>query len=422
MSGKKKGRLERQHAHCAGIDVGKSKHYVAVDPDQFETPVRSFDCYTDDLEALADWLTACSIEIVAMESTGVYWIPLYEVLDRRGFEVHLVNPRATRQVSGRKSDVLDCQWLWQLMTYGLLKGAFRPNNETCVLRAYVRDRQRLTQDASRAIQHMQKALTQMNIQLDEVLSDIMGVTGQRIVRAIVAGERDGEVLARYRDRRVKADEHTIARALRGNWREEHLVSLRQALQRYDFFQTQILELDQHIRNAVPNDVTASASLDIALHQLLGVDLTAVPCIGSETELVIAAEIGPDLSRFPTCQHFCSWLTLAPDTRISGGRRLPGRPPPKINRAGQALRVAAASARNSKSFIGASHRSRLSRMDTAKAVKATAHQLARLIYAMLTRGEEYVEHGMAQLEDERRERQLHNLKRQARALGLELQAA
>lgn len=191
------------HPDCAGIDIGKTKHYVAVDPHCSEEPVRSFGSFTDDLEALAQRLNDCSVRVVAMESTGVYWIPVYEVLDRAGLEVHLVNPRATKQVSGRKSDVLDCQWLWQLMSYGLLKGAFRVPDAICVLRSYVRLRARLVKDAGRSVQHIQKALTEMNVQLDNVLSDIVGKTGQQILRAIVAGERDGAVLAQYRDRRSK---------------------------------------------------------------------------------------------------------------------------------------------------------------------------------------------------------------------------
>ena len=254
--------------------------------------------------------------------------PVFEVLDRAGFEVHLVNPRATKQVSGRKSDVLDRQWIRQLMSFGLLRGAFRAPDALCPMGSYLRQRGQLVRDRSRAVQYMQKALTQMNVQLDNVLSDIMGKTGQLIVRAIVAGERDGAVLAKFRDGRCKADAAAIAASLRGNL---------------------------------------------------------------------------DLSRFASAKHFCSWRGLAPGTRISGDRRLGGPPKRQANRVGQALRMAASTARNSKTAIGAAHRRRLSRMDSAKAVKATAHQLARLIYAMLTRGEEYVERDLAAMETERRDR-------------------
>jgi transposase len=438
MARKRKNRLEVIHPDCAGIDIGKSKHYVAVGAHCSDDPVRHFGAFTDELEALAQWLCECGVRVVAMESTGVYWIPLYEVLDRVGFEVHLVNPRATKQVSGRKSDVLDCQWLQQLMSYGLLKGAFRPPDDVCVLRSYVRQRVRLGQDASRSVQHIQKAMSEMNVHLDSVLSDIMGKTGQQILRAIVNGERDGAVLAEYRDRRVKADVQTIARSLRGTWRDEHVFALTQALARYDFFQAQIqgcderiaatLEMLSHDELRYQTPVTRSTArsageraLQEALRNILGVDLTAIPSIGSETALTIAAEIGPDLSRFVSCEHFCSWLTLAPGTRISGDKALRGKPVKRVNRAGQALRMAATSARNSQSFIGAAHRARLSRLGTARANKATAHQLARLIYAMLTQGEEYVDRGMEHFEAQRRERQLRNLHRKARQLGFSVVA-
>ena len=444
-------RLEVVHPDCAGIDIGKTKHYVAVDPERSEDPVRSFGTFTDELHALAAWLSTCGVRVVAMESTGVYWIPLYEVLDRAGFEVHLVNPRATKQVSGRKSDVLDCQWLWQLMSYGLLRGAFRPSDEVCVLRSYVRQRARLVRDTSRSVQHMQKALTEMNVQLDSVLSDIMGKTGEQIIRAIVGGERDGTVLARHRDRRVRADESTIARSLQGNWRREHVFALTQALARHDFFRAQVLECDACIAAVIgvsATELTTEPSaeptarrragkastksgpaagrsqrdrvLQSTLQQTLGVDLTAIPTVGVETALVLASEIGADLSRFPTSAHFCSWLSLAPGTRISGDKSIGGRQAPKrTNRAGQALRVAASTARSSDSFIGAAHRTRLARMDTGKAIKATAHQLARLIYAMLTRGEAYVERGIASFEAECEHRNVRQLHRRAEKLGLML---
>ena len=438
MGNKRKNALRVVHPNCAGIDVGKTTHYVAVHESCDERPVRSFASFTDELQAMAAWLKSCEVEVVAMEATGVYWIPVFEVLDREGFEVYLVDARATKQVSGRKSDVLDCQWIRELMSYGLLRGAFRPSDETCVLRAYVRQRHRLTRDRARCVQHMQKALTQMNVQLDTVLSDLMGKTGQSILRAMVAGERDGAVLARLRDRRVKADEETIARSLQGNWREEHVFALAQALEHYDFLSAQLercearmgatlrtlapdtaLAESAHERQGAPARATRARGLQMALHAVSGVDLTAIPTIGVETALTIASEIGPDLSRFPTREHFCSWLTLAPGTRISGGKPLKGRPAKRNNRAGQALRLAASTARHNQSFIGAAHRARLRRLDSARAVKATAHQLARLIYAMLTRGEEYVERGIEHFETERRDRQIRHLQRQARHFSLAL---
>ena len=430
MRSKRKQALRVVHPHCAGIDIGKTTHYVAVPEGTDERVVRSFASFTDELHAMAAWLSSCGVDTVAMEATGVYWIPVFEVLDRAGLEVHLVDARATKQVSGRKSDVLDCQWIRELMSYGLLKGAFRPSDQTCVLRSYVRQRAQLVRDRARSVQHMQKALTQMNVQLDTVLSHLMGKTGQAIVRAIVAGERDAAVLARLRDRRVKADEATVARSLRGNWREEHLFALAQALERYDCLSGQIEQAEQRILATMtvlapePEEDTAvptgrDAALVDALHAVMGVDLTAIPTIGVETALVLACEIGPDLSRFPTPEHFCSWLTLAPGTRISGGKHLKGAPAKRTNRAGQALRMAASTARHNRTFIGACHRARLRRLDSARAIKATAHQLARLIYAMLTRGEDYVERGIEHFESERRDRQLRHLQRQARHFNLAL---
>jgi len=443
MGRKSKGQwLRVVHPDCAGIDVGSREQWVAVDPNCCEQPVRRFTSFTDDLEALADWLTSLEIKIVAMEATGVYWIPLFELLEARGFQVVLVNARATRQVTGRKSDVLDCQWIWQLMTYGLLRGAFRPADAVCALRALVRQRAGRVEEQSRCIGHMQKALTQMNIQLDNVVSDLMGKTGRQIVRAIVAGERDPHALAKHRDRRLRADEATVARSLHGNWRSEHVFGLSQALAHYEFLEQQIGACDQAIEQALGRlptlceetaapvkslrsagrNAAARGQLHQALQQVLGVDLTAIPTIGLDTALALAGEIGPDLSRFPSEGHFCSWLTVAPPTRISGGKPLPGRAPKVFNRAGHALRQAAANARRSHSFIGACHRARLARMDAAKAIKATAHQLARLIYALLTKGQAYVEQGVAAFEARRQDRQLRALERKARKLGLALVAA
>ena len=324
------------------------------------------------------------------------------------------------------------------MSYGLLRGAFRAPDALCPLRSYARQRSRLIRGRSRAVQQMQKALTQMNVQLDNALSDVMGKTGQKIVRAIVAGERDGRILAKHRDGRCKADEATLAASLEGNWRDEHLFALEQALARYDMLREQIEACERCIDaelDALPGDGTdeppgggsgggaPGRRRDRLLRQrqrgVLGVDLTAIPTIGVETALMVAAELGADLSRFPSARHFCSWLGLAPGTRISGDKRLGGPSARQTNRVGQALRMAASTARNSNTALGAAHRRRLSRMDAAKAVKATAHQLARLIYAMLTRGEEYVGRDLAHWEAERRERQIRNLTRQARRFNLAL---
>jgi transposase len=307
----------------------------------------------------------------------------------------------------------------------------------CALRAVVRQRDTKVKEQARCTLHMQKALTQMNIQLDSVVSNLTGKTGLSILREIVAGERDPQKLAALRDRRLRATQETVARSLHGNWRQEHLFALSQALAHYDFLAKQITECDQSISDALGrlptlNEQTSapvklmrsphrSAAQQTRLHQalneVLGVDLTTVPTLGIDTVLVLAGEIGPDLSRFPSSQHFCAWLGLAPSTHISGGKHLSGPKRKVFNRAGQALRQAAANARRSNTFIGASHRARLARMDSAKAIKATAHQLARLIYAMLTKGQDYVEQGMEAFEARSKDRQLRSLQRKARQFGL-----
>ena len=404
-------RLRVVNPDCAGIDIGKDRHFVAVDPERSEEPVRSFGAFTRDLEEMAAWLASCGVTKVAMESTSVYWIPVYETLERAGFEVMLVPPRMTKQIGGRKSDVLDCQWIWQLMSYGLLRGAFRPGDEVCPLRSYARQMRRLTGDRSRCVLHMQKALTEMNVKLDSVIANIVGLTGQRILRAIIGGERDPERLATLRHRGIKADADTIAASLQGTWREEHLFALEQAMQRYDFLTQQIDHCEVRVmaeieRLTPPDDPPDGGAPDpapgttsetasgrsanaasnytgkegiqaLALRKMMGVDLTAIPTIGPGTALVIASEIGPDFSAFPSAQHFCSWLALAPGTRISGGKNLPGKSPKAVNPVGQALRMAAMAARRSETFIGAKHRARLARMDTPVAIKATARELACL---------------------------------------------
>ena len=447
---RRRERLKVVHPNYAGIDIGKDHHFVAVDPERAAEPVQEFGAFTRDLEAMAEWLKTCGVTKVAMESTSVYWIPVYEVLERAGFDVMLVPPRMTKQIGGRKSDVLDCQWIWQLMSYGLLRGAFRPADAICPLRSFMRQAKQLIEDRSRCVLHMQKALTQMNVRLDSVISDIMGKTGQRILRAIVAGERDPGRLASLRDKRIKASADTIAASLQGTWREEHLFALGQAMQRYDFLEQQIADCEARIMAEVerltpPDDSTSNdapsdgssgpASNDapnrgsklygqdkamaVALQKMMGVDLTAIPTVGISTALMIAAEIGPDFSAFPSAQHFSSWLGLAPGTRISGGKPLPGHRPKVVNRVGQALRMAAMTARSSQTFIGAKHRSRLARMDTSVAVVATARELACLIYLMVTRGQQYAEQGMEVYESRRQDRKFSSLRRQAKKLGFQL---
>jgi len=430
--------LRITYPNAAGIDIGSASHFVAVPPDRDEHPVREFPSFTADLHALADWLRNCGVDTVAMESTGVYWIPLFELLESRGFTVFLVNARHVKNVSGRKSDVLDCQWLQQLMSYGLLAGAFRPAEAVCVLRALWRQRAMLLRGQARQVQHMQKALTQMNIQLANVISDVVGVTGQRILRAILDGERDGQALAALRNGRIHASADDIARSLQGNWRAEHLFMLRQAVDMFDFIGTQLAqcdrEVDQQLQVMQAHDGQLEKGkrrgsrnapgfdLRTRLFQMCGVDLTRIDGVNITTALTVISETGADLSRFKSVGHFTSWLGLCPGTKVSGGKILSAKTKRVVNRAAQALRLAAASLRASKSALGAYYRRMCARMDKPKAVTAAAHKLARLIYTMLTRGEEYTDQGQEQYELQHRERVLRNLTKRAQQMGMKLSPA
>ena len=371
-----------------------------------------------------------------MESTGVYWIALYELLESRGFTVLLVNARHVKNVSGRKSDVLDCQWLQQLMSFGLLRGAFRPADQVCVLRSLSRQRTMLLRSQGRFVQHMQKALTQMNIQLANVISDVAGETGQKILRAIVAGERDGLALAKLRNARIRASEDEIAKSLQGSWRAEHLFALKQALDAFDFCGTQLAECDAQIQAQlqalhVREDEPAKGKkrgrarnapkfdLRTQLFQMCGVDLTRIDGIDVTTALVVVSEVGADMGKFPSDKHFASWLGLCPGTKITGGKVMSSKTKRCANRAAQALRLAAAALRSSQSALGAYYRRMCARMDKPKAVTAAAHKLARLIYAMLTHGQEYTDRGQDYFEERYRQRVLHNLAQKAKAMGMQL---
>lgn len=424
------------HPNAAGIDIGSASHFVAVPPDRDDQPVREFPSFTVDLHALADWLKASRVDTVAMESTGVYWIPLFELLQSRGFTVLLVNARHVKNVSGRKSDVLDCQWLQQLMTYGLLSGAFRPAEQVCVLRSLYRQRGMLLRSQARYVQHMQKALTQMNLQLTNVLADVVGETGQKILRAIVAGERDGQVLGSMRNVRVHASVAEIARSLQGTWRAEHLFALKQALGAFDFVATQLAECDReieqqlHVLHAHDGDPAKGKKrgrarnapkfdLRTQLFQMCGVDLTRIDGVDVTTALAVVSEIGADMTRFPTVKHFTSWLGLCPGTKITGAKVMSGKTKRVVNRAAQTLRLAAAALRSSKSALGAYFRRLCSRMDKPKAVTAAAHKLARLIYTLLTKGQEYTDQGQDYYEERYRERVLRALSQRAAKLGMKM---
>jgi transposase len=431
-----KREFELAYPNAAGIDIGSASHYVSVPPDRADDePVREFKSFTEDLHALADWLKACDVDTVAMESTGVYWIPLFELLESRGFEVYLVNARHVKNVSGRKSDVLDCQWLQQLMSYGLLSGAFRPKEEICALRALSRQRDMLVKYQSQHVQHMQKALAQMNVQLTNVISDITGLTGQNIVRAIIAGERDAHKLAKLRHERIHASEAEVAKALKGNWREEHLFALKQAMQLYDAYAAAIADCDRQIEGQLEKLYRHKApalperkrgrprktgfDLRTALCRICGVDLTRINGIETSTALKVIAEVGPDLSRFKSAKHFASWLGLCPGTKISGGKVLAAATKRTASRLAQALRMAAFALSRSKSALGAYYRRLAARLDKAKAITATAHKLARLIYTLLTKGSEYVDRGQDYYEQRYRQRVVHHLSRRAASLGFVL---
>lgn len=429
--------LSRFNAHAAGIDVGASDHWVAVPADRDDQPVRRFGTFTADLYAIAQWLEQCHIQTIVMESTGIYWIPLFEVLETHGFDVKLVDAHYAQQVPGRKTDVHDCQWLQELHSYGLLRGAFRPDDDVCVLRSYLRQREGLIGDTSRAIQHMQKALEQMNVKLTEVVSDITGKTGMTIIRLILAGERDAATLATHRDPRCKRDRATLVQALQGTWRQEHVFALEQAVARYDFLQAQIIACDQQIEACLqafePRAEIEKASqrprrrqgntpdFDVwpYLYQMTGVDLTQIDGIDVLSALKIISEIGLDMTRWPTAKHFAAWLGLCPGNKISGGKRYRSRTKPTANRAAAALRMAAQTLSHSHSALGAYYRRMRARLGAPGAITATAHKLARIVYSMLRHGMPYVDVGQHAYDQQYRERVVKNLKRNARTFGFTL---
>jgi transposase len=447
MPGSKKlrrsaGRLSTINPDAAGIDVGSTFHVAAVPGDRDEEPVRTFRTFSGDLHQLADWLKQCGITTVAMESTGVYWIPVFEILEARGFEVLLVNARHAKNVPGRKTDVNDAQWLQQLHQHGLLRGSFRPRDEVVRLRAYLRHRERLVDYAASHIQHMQKALMQMNVQLHHVVTDITGVTGMRIIRAIVSGTHTPDTLAAFRDARCAAPEATIREALTGNYRPEHVFALRHALELYDFHQAKIAECDTEIaavlqtlnedrttpekplprarhakgRNELDFDVRPS------LYKLLGADLTQIHGFGPYTVLRLVAECGDDMRKWPTAKHFTSWLSLAPGNKISGGRLLSSKSRRSSNRAAALLRIAAVNVGKTHTALGAFYRRLAARTGKAKAVTATARKLAILFYKALRFGMAYVDPGVSYYETRYRQRVIQTLQRRARDLGFTLVAS
>ena len=435
--------LEKINMFAAGIDIGSETHFVAVPEELDDKPVRSFSCFTADLEALADWLVDLCITTVVMESTGIYWIPAFEILESRGLDVKLVNARHVKNVAGRKSDVIDCQWLLQLHTYGLLEGAFRPDDQIYSLRSYRRQRDMLVGCRSSHIQHMQKALRQMNLLLDNVVSDITGKTGMTIIRAIVDGERNSRVLAEHRDSRCKKSVAEIAKSLKGNYRDEHLFSLRQAVELYDIYDQKINACDKALEQKLktfdskdsdglkplsgsdrPLNKRKSRSapdFDVRteLNRISGVDLTEIDGIDENTALKIVSEIGTDISRWPSSKHFASWLGLCPGTKISGGKVLNKKTKRIPSAAATAFRMAAFTLANSKSALGAYYRRMRSKQGAPKAITATAHKLARLVYSMFKHGSQYVDEGQDYYERKYKDRVMKNLKQKALEMGFAL---
>ena len=426
--------------NAAGIDVGSAEHYVAVPAGRDAEPVQKFGSFTADLHRMARWLKACGIQTVAMQATGVYWMALYQILEEHGLQVNVVNAHHTKTLPGRKSDVLECQWLQKLHTFGLLNNSFQPAEEIRVLRTYLRQREKLVAAASTCIQHIQKALTEMNIQLANVISDISGLTGMAILRAILSGERNPQALARLKNERIQASREEIAQSLEGNWRPELLFVLEQSLALYDSYQMKIGECDLRIEVHLKSMEAKTAEqqpapkapdarghrkqtpcFDLAsqLYRIAGVDLTQIDGIQVQTAQTLISEVGVDMSRWKSEKQFASWLELCPAHRISGGKVLKRGPRHVFNRAATALRMAAWSLFRSRSALGANFRRLRRKLGAPKAVTAMAHKLARLVYRMLKFGQGYVDKGREHYEAKYRQDQIKWLAKSAAALNLQL---
>jgi transposase len=433
--------LEVVHPQAAGIDVGNGAHYVAVRPGRDPHPVRRFECFTADLHRLADWLQSCGVKTVAMQSTGVYWIPLYEVLEERGFKVYLVNARHTKSLPGRKSDVQESQWLLKLHTYGLLNNSFQPPAEIRILRTYWRQRAEHVRGAATCVQRIQKVLTQMNVQLANVISDVSGLTGQTIVRAIVAGERDPVKLAELSHPGIQASRGEIAKSLEGNWRPELIFVLQQEIEMYDVYQQRIIECDQQLQKQLasfagtipfprpeaepkrkrvkPAKNAPRFELRSELQRIAGVDLTRIDGIDVMVAQTLVTEVGLDMTRWETEAHFASWLGLCPDNRTSGDKVLKRGTRRVINRAATALRMAAVTLMRSHTYLGAQYRRLRTKLGAPKAITAMAHRLARLVYRMLKYGQQYVDKGADYYEQRHRRQQIEFLRKKAMKLGFQI---
>jgi transposase len=440
--GKSSGMLVTLEPNAAGVDIGAEEIYVAVPPDRDENPVRSFGSFTRDLYELTDWLKKCRVQSVAMESTSVYWIPLYQILEERGFTVFLVNAQHVRNVPGRKSDVSDCQWIQYLHSVGLLKASFRPPAEICAIRSLWRHRESLVQMASQHTMHMQKALSQMNVQIHHVLSEVTGVSGLAMLDAILAGERDPVILAGLCNWRVRSPRDVIAKALVGDYRPEHLFTLRQSLQGFRWYQKMIGEVDSELKKLLdelprsegaadqppPRTKTCiyqrasnepAFDLPAELYRISGVDLTDIPGISANTAQTILSEVGPNVSRFRNASAFASWLGLSPEKQISGGKTLRTKTRKVKNRAAIALRLGASCLYHAKNYLGEFFRRMKFRLGTPQAVTATAHKLARVVYHMLRTKEPYSQSILVKCDELATKRAEARLRRQAAQMGYAL---
>jgi len=430
--------LPAPHPHAAGIDIGARQILVSVPPASAPDPVRTFATFTEDLHALRDWLKECAITTVAMESTGVYWIPLFQILEAAGLEVCLVNARHAKNLPGRKTDVQDCQWLQYLHSVGLLRASFRPVDQVCAVRSILRHRDGLVRGAARCVSHLHKALTQMNVQLQHVISDLTGVTGLAILQAILDGERDPQKLAALKDRRIKATHDTLAKSLCGDWREEHLFTLRQSHELWLEHRRLIGQCDQEIARLLARfDTQAPAPLSTPnksshrrpqrnepsflareeSYRVLGVDLTAVPGFQTPTALLLLCELGPGFAeKFTTAKHFGSWLGLCPDNRITGGKVYSVRTRDVKSRVAEALRLAAQSLWQAKNYFGDLYRRWKARLGAPKAITAMAHKLARILWHLLKYKEPFNPEVFAREEEKMKRKRLARLNNSAAALG------
>ncbi len=435
---------------AAGIDIGANEIFVCAGKLDGSTEVKKFSTFTTDLKAMINWFKQCNTTSVAMESTGVYWIPAYDMLEQAGFEVILVNAYHLKTVPGRKTDVKDCQWIQQLHSYGLLQGSFRPEGIYLTLRGYTRHRSKLTNQISLQVNLMHKALSQMNIQLRQTITDIDGVTGMKIIRSIIAGERDPFVLAQHRSPQCKSSIDEIAKSLEGNFRPELVFALQQAVEAYDFFQSQIIDCENHIKKIFENDMQddqnnqlqecknegfesilklpqkkdrnkSAYNFDAAseLEKILGIDLTKIPGLAANLATKIISEIGTNMDKFPKVKNFTSWLALCPGNKISGGKVLSSRTKSTANKASQAFRLAAYALSRSQSALGAFFRRMRGRLGTPKAITATAHKLAKIVYYMLRNRTNFHDIGQEEFEKRHKERTFINLKKRASALGFDL---